>query len=151
MNHHKSLSGSKIRLLMLEDSPEDAELVCIELKKMANEFLIKITNNLHDFSIALDEFKPDIILSDYLIPNFSGLGGLSIAKEKLPDVPYIFVSGHIGEDRAIDALKKGATDYVLKDKLAKLVPTIQRVLREVDDLNARKSAENLFKKFSGEL
>ncbi|MGA7722699.1 MAG: ATP-binding protein [Ignavibacteriaceae bacterium] len=145
MNHHKSLSGSKIRLLMLEDSPEDAELVCIELKKMANEFLIKITNNLHDFSIALDEFKPDIILSDYLIPNFSGLGGLSIAKEKLPDVPYIFVSGHIGEDRAIDALKKGATDYVLKDKLAKLVPTIQRVLREVDDLNARKSAENLFK------
>jgi PAS domain S-box-containing protein len=126
---------------MLEDSPEDAELICLELRKMSKEFIIKLTDNLNDFSRALDEFKPEIILSDYLIPNFSGLGGLSIAKEKLPDVPYIFVSGHIGEDRAIDALKKGATDYVLKDRLTKLVPTIRRVLKEVEDLNSRKLAE----------
>ena len=87
----------KIRLLMLEDSPEDAELIRLELEKTGTEFIIELTDNLHDFSKALEEFQPEIILSDYLIPNFSGLGGLSIAKEKLPDVPYIFVSGHIGK------------------------------------------------------
>jgi PAS domain S-box-containing protein len=136
---------NKIRLLMLEDSPEDAELVCLELAKTGVEFIIKQTDNLNDFSDALDYFKPQIILSDYLIPNFSGLGGLAIAKEKLPDVPYIFVSGHIGEDRAIEALKKGATDYVLKDRLTKLVPTVKRVLKEVEELDSRKLAENSLK------
>jgi PAS domain S-box-containing protein len=130
---------------MLEDSPEDAELVCAELSKTGTEFIIKQTDNLQDFSRALDDFRPQIILSDYLIPNFSGLGGLSIAKEKLPEVPYIFVSGHIGEDRAIEALKKGATDYVLKDRLTKLVPTIKRVLKEVEELNHRKLAEESLK------
>jgi PAS domain S-box-containing protein len=135
----------KIRLLMLEDSPEDAELVRIELSKTGAEFLIEQTDNLFDFTKVLDEFKPEIILSDYLIPNFSGLGGLSIAKEKYPDVPYIFVSGHIGEDRAIEALKKGATDYVLKDRLTKLVPTIKRVLKEVEELESRKLAEKHLK------
>ena len=136
----------KIRLLMLEDSPEDAELIRLELGKTGAEFIIKLTDNLYDFSKALEEFQPEIILSDYLIPNFSGLGGLSLAREKLPDVPYIFVSGHIGEDRAIEALKKGATDYVLKDRLTKLVPTIKRVLKEVEELDSKKMIENSLQK-----
>jgi len=138
---------NQTRILMLEDNPYDAELIKNELGKLNLNFDFRLTDNLYDFNNKLEEFKPDIILSDYLIPNFSGLAGLEIAKEKLPDVPYIFVSGHIGEDRAIEALKKGATDYVLKDKLAKLLPTIKRVLKEIDELNSRKSAELSLKQF----
>ncbi|MDR3625181.1 MAG: ATP-binding protein [Ignavibacteriaceae bacterium] len=138
---------NKIRILMLEDSPEDAELVRNELEKTNVDFDIELTDNMYDFSKALDEFKPQIILSDYLIPNFSGLAGLEIAREKLPDVPYIFVSGHIGEDRAIEALRKGATDYVLKDRMTKLVPIIMRVLKDVGELNSRKLAEESLRQY----
>ncbi|MCL5028432.1 MAG: PAS domain S-box protein [Bacteroidetes bacterium] len=131
----------RIKLLMLEDSIEDAEIVRNELAKTGLDFVIKLVDNKDEFEKMLNKFKPDIILSDYLMPGFNGLAALEIVKEKGFDIPYIFVSGHIGEDLAIEALHRGATDYVLKDKLTKLVPAITRVLKEKEEHQKRNAAE----------
>ncbi len=86
-------------------------------------------------------FAPDLILSDYTLPGFDGTEALQIARSRRPDTPFIFVSGTIGEERAIQALKQGAVDYVLKDNRARLVPAIERALREAEDRDARRWAQ----------
>ncbi len=131
----------RIKLLMLEDSKEDAEIIRNELSKTGFDFVIKLVDNKTDFEKTLIEFEPEIILSDYLMPGFNGLAALKLVKEKALDIPYIFVSGHIGEDLAIEALHNGATDYVLKDKLSKLNPTIIRVLKEKEEKQKVKEIE----------
>lgn len=83
-----------------------------------------------NFIAALEQKNFDLILSDYTIPGFDGREALSLAREKCPHTPFIFVSGTIGEDTAIEALKNGATDYVLKHRLMRLIPAIDRALRE---------------------
>jgi DNA-binding NtrC family response regulator len=85
------------------------------------------------------------------VPSFSGPLALEIVKEQCPDVPFIFVSGAIGEDLAIETLKQGATDYVLKDRLSRLVPAVNRVLREIEERTARQQAEEQLKKRFKEL
>ena len=130
-----------LRILHLEDSAVDAELVERELRHARMAFAIKRVETRGDFVKAVDEFKPDLILLDYKLPAFDGLSALAITREECPDVPVIFVSGVIGEDRAIETLKSGATDYVLKDKLARLAPAIVRALRESEEIRERKRAE----------
>src|SRR6185295_661832 len=94
------------------------------------------------FTAALDQFTPDLIISDFSLPDsFDGLAALEIAKQKVPEVPFVFVSGTIGEERAVEAMKRGATDYVLKDKLNRLIPVIARALQEVEERAARRNAE----------
>jgi len=83
-----------------------------------------------DFRAALRDLKPDIILSDFSLPQFDGLRALAIAVEDTPETPFLFVSGTIGEERAIDALRRGATDYVLKSNLSRLASAVERALRE---------------------
>ena len=93
------------------------------------------------FRTALKQFRPHVILSDFTLPAFDGLAALDIAREEAPDVPFIFLSGTIGEERAIEALQRGAVDYVLKTNPARLVPAVRRALREVQERTRRRTAE----------
>src|SRR5688572_19012490 len=89
----------------------------------------------------LDEVQPDLILTDFALPGFDGICALDVSREVKPDIPFIFLSGTIGEERAIDALKCGAVDYVLKTNLARLVPAVRRALEDVEIRRARRAAE----------
>jgi len=93
------------------------------------------------FLKELKDFAPDIILADYNLPSFDGITALAIKQKQYPDVPFILVSGSIGEELAIEAVKMGATDYVLKHRLSRLVPSVHRALREAEDRAKRKQAE----------
>ena len=124
-----------LRILILEDVPTDAELIEYELRKGGIAFSSRCVQTKEDFMKELKYFLPDIILADYKLPSFDGLSALEIAKEQCPAVPFIFVSGAIGEDFAIETIKKGATDYVLKDRLSRLVRAINRALREAEEKN----------------
>lgn len=131
-----------IQILHLEDNPLDAELILHELGKGKLIFNLKRVETRDDFVSALENFKPHIILGDYSLPQFDGISALTLTLENMPNIPFIFVSGFIGEEKAIETLKLGATDYVLKDHLARLVPAISRALEEANQRQKRKEAEN---------
>jgi signal transduction histidine kinase len=131
---------SLVRILILEDMLEDSLLMRRELEKSGFQFDCLRVENQEDFERALEQFNPDLILSDYSLPRFNGMAALEIAQNKLPDTPFLFVSGIIGEEFAIEALKKGATDYVLKDRLGRLGTSVKRALRESEDRQQRKRA-----------
>jgi diguanylate cyclase (GGDEF)-like protein/PAS domain S-box-containing protein len=131
----------ELRILMLEDSSVDAELEEYELRKSELVFTLKIVDTREAFLKELNECSPDLILSDYDLPTFDGLAALRIAKEKCPDVPFILVTGKLGEEFAIEKLKEGATDYVLKSNLKRLVPSVNRALEEAKQITERKRAE----------
>jgi two-component sensor histidine kinase/DNA-binding response OmpR family regulator len=130
-----------LKILILEDVPFDAELINRELERSGMKFSSRRVEEKKDYLNELNEFKPDIILADHSLPHFDGISALGIAKKKCPDVPFIFVSGKMGEDFAIEALKCGATDYVLKGSLSKIVHAVNRALEEVKEHSKRKMAE----------
>lgn len=133
--------NNELRVLILEDVPTDAELMSFELVEAGLNFKTEYAADKSSFIRSLAEQQPDIILSDYSLPLFDGLSALKIAKEQYPDVPFIFVSGALGEETAIELLKQGATDYVLKNRLARLAPAVSRALQEVAERTERKHAE----------
>lgn len=133
--------GPGLRILIVEDLASDAELMAYELRQANLPFTYRRAENDVEFLRALEEFRPDLILSDYYLPSFNGLAALALAQEKCPEVPFIFVSGAIGEEVAIDSLKRGATDYVLKDRLSRLAPAVKRALRESAERRERRQAE----------
>jgi DNA-binding NtrC family response regulator len=141
----------KLRILILEDVLTDAELMENELRKGGINFVSKVVKTREDFLKELKYFTPHIVLSDYNVPSFSGPLAMEIVKEQCPDIPFIFVSGAIGEELAIETLKKGATDYVIKDRLPRLVPAVNRALREIEERTARQHAEEQLKKRFKEL
>ena len=124
-----------LNILMVEDEPNDAELVAHALRRAAFNFTSRRADTEERLRHELRVDVPDIILSDFSMPRFSGLDALSVAREVCPDVPFIFVSGTIGEENAINALKSGATDYILKHDLGRLAPAVRRALN--DALSAR--------------
>jgi len=128
---------AKLRLLMVEDSDADAELMARNLAKAGLQVDIHRVDTERDFVQALQKIEPDVILSDFSLPQFDGLRALDIAVLHAPETPFIFVSGTIGEERAIDALRRGATDYVLKTNLPRLGAAVERALREVSLKAAR--------------
>ncbi len=130
-----------LRILILEDVPTDAELIQFELKEAGTTFIPRCVKDKKSYLAAIDEFSPDIILSDYSLPSFDGLSALKIAGEKCPDIPFVFVSGALGEETAIELLKQGATDYVLKSRLSRLAPAVVRALQEVQERQEKKAAE----------
>ncbi|WP_048190188.1 histidine kinase dimerization/phosphoacceptor domain -containing protein [Methanobacterium sp. SMA-27] len=130
-----------LKILILEDVPFDAELINRELERSGMKFSSRRVEEEKEYLNELNEFKPDIILADHSLPHFDGISALRIAKNKCPDVPFIFVSGKMGEDFAIEALKCGATDYVLKGSLSKIVHAVNRALEEVKEHSKRKMAE----------
>jgi diguanylate cyclase (GGDEF)-like protein len=121
---------TELRLVVVEDSVADAELLTRHLAKAGLNCVINRVQTEQEFIDALHRDKPDLILSDFSLPNFSGLRALDLAVVHAPDIPFIYVSGTIGEERAIDALRRGATDYVLKSNLSRLSSAIERALRE---------------------
>ena len=134
------IMDKEIRILILEDVDVEAELEEHELRKAGLVFTSKVVDTREAFLKELDGFLPDLILLDYDLPSLDGLAALRIAKEKCPDVPFILVTGKLGEEFAIENLKEGATDYVLKGNLRRLVPTIKRALEEAKLITERKQA-----------
>jgi two-component system cell cycle sensor histidine kinase/response regulator CckA len=130
-----------LRLLHLEDNPVDAELITATLMEGNIPCQSQLVDTRQAFVAALKEGRMDLILADYSIPGFDGMTALILARQHCPDVPFLFVSATIGEELAIDAMHQGATDYVLKQRLGRLVPSVQRALRELDDRAERKRAE----------
>ncbi|HEX8962125.1 MAG TPA: HD domain-containing phosphohydrolase [Rhodocyclaceae bacterium] len=131
----------ELRVLMLEDEPADAEFAQRELRKAGIGFSSLRVDDRTAFIAALDEFRPDVILADYKLPSFDGLTALGLAREKAPKVPFIFVSGAMGEEFAIETLHQGAADYVLKGHLSKLVPAVNRALQDAEEHRRRQEAE----------
>jgi PAS domain S-box-containing protein len=130
-----------LQVLHLEDDARDTELVQAALEGEGIQSELTRVEREQDFLAALKRERLDLILADYTLPSFDGLSALRIAQQHSPDVPFIFVSGTLGEDVAIEALKTGATDYVLKTRLARLGPAINRALREARERADRKRAE----------
>lgn len=123
----------QLRFLFVEDLPTDAELEERELRAAGLAFTSRRVDTEAHFLDAIREFKPHLIISDYTLPGVDGMAFLQLARELCPNVPFIFVSGTIGEDRAVDALKNGAADYVLKDRLGSLPVRVRRVLEEAEE------------------
>src|SRR5262245_13445257 len=130
----------ELRLLILEDQATEAELAVRQLQAAGMACQWRRVERETEFRKVLAEWRPDLILSDFTLPQFDGLTALSIAVAVAPDVPFIFLSGTIGEERAIEALKRGAVDYVLKTNLARLAPAVQRALEDVESRSARRAA-----------
>ncbi len=137
---------SPLRILLLEDSDRDAELIQELLE--ANHFVCEVTRvQTHaEFLTALEKGRIDLILADYKLPSFDGVSALQLTQSARPDLPFIFVSGSLGEEIAIEAVKLGATDYVLKARLSRLVPSVQRALREARDRAERKKVEEALRR-----
>src|SRR6187455_385493 len=130
-----------VSLVLVEDVPSEAEIAVRQLetggfactwKRVESEAVLRRT---------LAEFKPDVILSDFTLPGFDGLTALEVAQELTPETPFIFLSGTLGEERAIDALQRGAVDYVLKTNLARLVPAVRRAVSDAAIRRTRRALE----------
>ncbi|MHB8370330.1 MAG: PAS domain-containing protein, partial [Leptospirales bacterium] len=130
-----------LRVLMLEDTPSDAELEERELRKGGIPFILKRVETREAFVSALKEFEPDIVLSDYTLPGFDGMGALEILRNEFPEVPAIMVTGALSDVEAVGLIHAGAKDYVLKDRLARLVPAIRQALERKESERARREAE----------
>src|SRR5262245_52803187 len=134
---------SPLRVLHLEDNANDAELIQAALESEGIVSDVTRVETRVDFLAALEQGGFDVVLADYTLPSFDGLSALNLARKACPDVPFIFVSGTLGEEVAIEALKIGATDYVLKERLSRLGPSVHRALREAKERDERKRAEAL--------
>ncbi|MGH8319127.1 MAG: EAL domain-containing protein [Steroidobacteraceae bacterium] len=130
-----------IRVLLVEDVPAEGELTIRQLRKGGRSCECLRVDTQEGFTAALVEFRPDVILSDFTLPQFSGLSALKLAKELARDIPFIFVSGTIGEERAVEALRCGAVDYVLKGNLTRLVPAVTRAMEEAAARTQRRRQE----------
>jgi hypothetical protein len=130
-----------IRILHLEDNPSDAQLVQLALKKAKVSFDYLLVDNEEDYIYALENQNVNVILSDYHLPDYSGSEALIYAKNNYPNLPFVFFSGTMGEDAAIESLLSGATDYILKNKMDRLVSALYRAHNEAQEHLARKKAE----------
>jgi PAS domain S-box-containing protein len=117
-----------LRILILEDVPMDAELVEYELERARMPFESLRVDSREGFLQALEEFCPDLILSDYTLPRFDGMAALSLARERAPSIPFLIVTGSVNEETAVGCMKAGATDYLLKSNLARIGPAIEAAL-----------------------
>src|SRR3989454_12043132 len=133
--------GVPLRLLLVEDSENDALLLVRELTRAGFELVVERVETAGAMQAALGRRGWDIVLGDSSMPQFGGAAALALLRERGLDVPFIIVSGTIGEERAVAAMKAGASDYVPKDKLKRLVPVIERELREAAGRRERRRAE----------
>jgi PAS domain S-box-containing protein len=143
--------SSPLRILCLENDLADAELLQDTLETEGLACKLTRVEAERDFRAALQQGGFDLILADYTLPSFDGLSALRIVRQQLPDVPFIFVSGTLDEEVAIEALKMGATDYVFKTRLSRLVPSVERALRETGERAERNRAEEAARRSEKEL
>ncbi|HTQ77250.1 MAG TPA: PAS domain S-box protein, partial [Burkholderiales bacterium] len=139
--------GNTLKVLLVEDSQLDAELALRELKRAGLDPEGRVVQTEPEFLRALEEFGPEVVLSDFSMPQFDGMRALRLLREARPDTPLIFVSGTIGEEHAIRALKDGATDYVLKTNLIRLPAAVERALHDVAVLAERRRVEKEARQF----
>lgn len=130
-----------LKLLLVEDSEEDAILLLLRLRQGGYKVHCERVDTAPAMRAALQRERWDIVISDYVMPQFSGLAALEILKRQGADIPFIIVSGHIGEDTAVAAMKAGAHDYLMKDNLARLLPAVERELAEAEIRQARRQSE----------
>ena len=135
-----------LRVLLIEDSEDDAVLILRELRKAGYTPVSERVETEYTMRSALSSQKWDIILSDYNMPEFCAAEALSVYRECGIEVPFIIVSGAVGEEKAVQLMKEGAHDYVMKDNLQRLVPAIERELKESEDRKSRKIAEDSYRK-----
>jgi len=135
-----------LRVLIVEDSEDDALLITREVLRGGYESASELVETSETMMAALKRQKWDVVISDYVMPRFGGLEALDVLKQSGLDLPFIIVSGNIGEDIAVEAMKAGAHDYILKGNLARLVPAIERELREAEMRQQRRMADEALKR-----
>lgn len=133
--------NTDLQILHLEDNPADALLIHAMLEQNGLVGEINWVQNREAYVSALEDTQPDLIISDFSLPAFNGLKALEMAREKKPEVPFLFVSGTLGEEVAVNAMQSGATDYVIKDRLARLVPAVRRAISGAMERQALQRAE----------
>jgi PAS domain S-box-containing protein len=133
--------NTPLRALIIEDVDDDTMLLLRELRRSGFVVSYEQVSTLADLRVALDQHGWDVIISDYSLPGFNGLMALQLVQERGIDIPFIIVSGTIGEETAVAAMRAGARDYLMKGQLARLGPTVAREMREADDRQARRRAE----------
>jgi len=136
---------NEVRILCVEDLPADVVMLNHALRQGGLRFRSKRVDSKAAFLHELEHHPPDVILSDHGLPSFDGFTALAIARVRCPDVPFIFVTSALGEEMTIETLKSGATDYVLKKDLSRLVPAVERALREAGERTALKQKEQLLR------
>lgn len=137
--------GKQINILLIEDNSSDADLITRQLKRSGIPFNLRQVSTQESFRTELDSDRPDLILSDYSLPSFDGVTAFHIKQKKYPGIPFIIVSGVIGEENAAELIKIGVTDYVLKDKLFSLDQKIIRALKEASVIKAKQRADEQLK------
>ena len=130
-----------LRILMVEDNPLDAELIKRELKKDGIPFVDRLVETKEAFHKAIQEFKPDLILSDYSLPTFDGMQALYIRQETIPEIPFILVTGTINEETAVEVMKAGADDYILKGHITRIGTAIKAALEKKETIRLKKEAD----------
>ena len=143
-------SSQSLRILLLEDSALDAELVMEALSSAGLSVSMERVVLEEDFSRALHGGEWDLVLADYLLPGFNGLNALALVRGQCPELPFVFVSGALGEEVAVEALKRGATDYVIKDRLDRLPATVLRALAEARERTEKRQAQDALQKLLDE-
>ncbi len=133
--------SARLRILIVEDVATDAELEVREFRRSAIACDFRRVETASEYRRQLDEFNPQVILSDFTMPHFDGMEALAIARQSHPHIPFIFVSGTLGEEYAVRALKNGATDYVVKSNLIRLPAAVERAINEAHERSARLDAE----------
>jgi len=135
--------SAKLRILILEDNADDAALMESALRKAGLDFSARTVDSREGFLQAIADSPPDLVLADYVLPEFDGLEALTLFRRQHPDLPFIVVSGTVGDDKAAELMKNGATDLVSKQRLEKLVPAVQQALRETAARNEQRQTELL--------
>jgi len=138
----------KLKILILEDNILDAELMKEEMTEHKIDFTSELVETEKDFITAIHNFKPDVILSDYTLPQFTGFEALEIAKELVPDIPFIIVTGSLSEETAVETIKRGAWNYVIKENLLRLSPAIENAITLKEEIDKNKQAEEKIRKLS---
>src|SRR5258707_13862678 len=134
--------SARLRVLLIEDSEDYPALLLLELRRGGYDTTHERVDTPAALSAALDTQKWDLVISDHSMPYFSGGEALQLLRQKDSEVPFIFVSGTMGEEAAVAALKNGAQDYLMKSNLRRLVPAVQRELREGEERRERKGLEH---------
>ena len=145
------MAAERLRVLILEDVPMDAELVEYELARSSIPFDARRVDTRDAFLRELEEFRPDLILSDYTLPRFDGMTALGLARERAPTVPFLIVTGSVNEETAVGCMKAGATDYLLKSNLARIGPAIEAALARVQSRTEKARAEEALRRSEANL
>lgn len=138
--------SESLRVLMIEDSEDDVVFINREIRKGGYDLTYRRVDSRQAMEEALVESTWDVVISDYVMPGFGGLDALELLRANGQDIPFIIVSGKIGEDIAVGAMKAGAHDYIVKGNLARLVPAIERELKDAETRRQRKIADEALKR-----